>query len=531
MKKLGIILGVMAFSGIVGSQVVANAAKKNDKSTFMISLNPKNKAALEDFVYDTVDPASPSYHQYLTPSQFATRFGQSDSVINEFKSHFKKYKVTVKPNAGNLSLKVSGSYNNVVKALKAKPTNQNSAKYYTMYTLPKTLQDKTQAIIGFGVENNYQKKAAKKQAKTKFASDIQVKADTPNLKLSKADFSDKYAAKKFTSRYGVDKLYSQGLTGKGQSVGLITLSDFHTQDIKTYLNKMGGNTDTNRIKRYYTSSSAKYVSGKITKPFKKVNEAYMAQVEATLDVQQAASVAPNSRINVYIGTGNGNQTQSDYDYYNAFVQAISANRDKTLSTSFNVFNEVADKTYGLTENAKQYNDALNLAFQQAAAQGITMFNAAGDNGARDKSNPKLNLSISMSPYLVEVGGTTLPFTKKIDGRTVTVKQEQGWGNIKQIAKADVKEQSFSAGGGGFSQLNALPRYQQGVSGVGTFRAVDYIKYDKQGKGIINPSPRVIYGTSRGRNVPDVSANSDPMTGYAMYVTNGTPGQKGVKAGK
>ncbi len=214
MKKLGMILGVMAFSGIVGSQVVANAAKKSDKSTFMISLNPKNKAALEDFVYDTVDPASPSYHQYLTPSQFATRFGQSDSVINEFKNHFKKYKVTVKPNAGNLSLKVSGSYNNVVKALKAKPTNQNSAKYYTKYTLPKTLQDKAQAIIGFGVENNYQKKADKKQAKTKFASDIQVKADTPNLKLSKADFSDKYAAKKFTSRYGVDKPRPNGQGAK-----------------------------------------------------------------------------------------------------------------------------------------------------------------------------------------------------------------------------------------------------------------------------------------------------------------------------
>ena len=40
-----------------------------------ISLPVRNEAALDDLIRKLYDPASPSYHQYLTPQQFAENFG------------------------------------------------------------------------------------------------------------------------------------------------------------------------------------------------------------------------------------------------------------------------------------------------------------------------------------------------------------------------------------------------------------------------------------------------------------------------
>ncbi|MEK2587481.1 protease pro-enzyme activation domain-containing protein [Lentilactobacillus buchneri] len=66
-------------TGLAISADQAKAAEK--KSVVNVTFKPSDENELTDYVYNTVDPTSSQYHQYLTPSAFADKFGQSDSYI------------------------------------------------------------------------------------------------------------------------------------------------------------------------------------------------------------------------------------------------------------------------------------------------------------------------------------------------------------------------------------------------------------------------------------------------------------------
>ena len=85
----------------------------------------------------------------------------------------------------------------------------------------------------------------------------------------------------------------------------------------------------------------------------------------------------------------------------------------------------------------------------------------------------------------------------------------------------------AGGGGGYSQLESTPYYQQGVSGVHNYSAVPWLTpTDPQnilGSGLtlptqwnFNATPSVITGTSTGRATPDLSTDADPESGYLEY---------------
>lgn len=118
-----------------------------------------------------------------------------------------------------------------------------------------------------------------------------------------------------------------------------------------------------------------------------------------------------------------------------------------------------------------------------------------------------------------VGGTTLPYSKEINGKKVTVSKERAWGDTYTAKASELKKGFFpGGGGGGFSALNPTPRYQLGVPGVNTFRAIQLLKYIGKGKFLVNKQPKVITGTGHSRNLPDVAGDADPHSGYATYIS-------------
>ena len=48
----------------------------------ILKRTPEQEAALTQLLRDQQDPASPSYHQWLTPEQFGSRFGVSDEDLD-----------------------------------------------------------------------------------------------------------------------------------------------------------------------------------------------------------------------------------------------------------------------------------------------------------------------------------------------------------------------------------------------------------------------------------------------------------------
>jgi kumamolisin len=184
--------------------------------------------------------------------------------------------------------------------------------------------------------------------------------------------------------------------------------------------------------------------------------------EVTLDIELALALAPASQIYVYEGP---NSDQGVLDTYNRIA---TDNLAKQVSTS-----------WGLGENLvnAQYLQAEQAIFLQMAAHGQTIYAAAGDSGAYD-DYPSLSLVVddpASQPYVVGVGGTTLTVDPGSGAYSAELVWNDGVGN--------------GAGGGGVSSVWPLPSWQTNVSTV---------------------------FSKTNRNVPDVSLNADPNTGYSIY---------------
>ncbi|QOJ84757.1 S53 family peptidase [Lentilactobacillus parabuchneri] len=507
---LSLLSGVLVLSGslVVNAKSTSYKLPKVELSKTVvanIAFKPQSSSGLTDYVYDTVDPTSTNFHQYLTPDQFAEKFGRTPEQISAFQTYLSQYHLKSSAYPGNLALKVWGTRQNLIKAFNAKRVKVGKKDYRTKIKLPGKLASQTVSVIGV-----YATKPKANKAKTSVTPTIPKDSTPPNTDLSKTTFAKKYGAMKFADRYQLSNLYSKGLTGQGQRIGVITMNDFKTSDVVKYWDQNGVNADSSRVNKIYPVENAK--AGKLLLSL----GISAPQMESTLDVDQSGAVAPGANIDAYIGISLGNVTSSTSIFYIAFMNAVSDDRDKQLTTSFAPNVELASRwEQNASASMQQYSDAFNLMLEQAAAEGITVFRASGDYGPRELPSKQFNHVFSTSPYQVITGGTTLPYTRIIDGKIVTVNKERAWGDAYSDPKT--KPSTYAGSGGGFSILNPTPRYQQGISGVNTFRAIDLLKY-KDGGYLVQKDPQIIFGTGSGRNFPDVSANADNHTGYALYVS-------------
>ena len=230
--------------------------------------------------------------------------------------------------------------------------------------------------------------------------------------------------------------------------------------------------------------------------------------EAILDVEDVSAIAPGATIDVYVGVSPGSDG-TIYDPVDGYAAIIGADSDQVISTS-----------WGLCEQAVQAGQpglqaAEDLLFEQAAAQGQSVFAAAGDNGSDDcntfeTSTPALGqnpLSVDdpgSQPYVVSVGGTT------IDDAATQPPAEHVWND-----GAD-----GGGGGGGISQSWVMPSWQQAatVPGIAQPGSAVYASAN-QVEEAFSYQPDFCQATIAGatsstscRLVPDVSAQADEFTG-------------------
>jgi kumamolisin len=194
-----------------------------------------------------------------------------------------------------------------------------------------------------------------------------------------------------------------------------------------------------------------------------------ADGEVLLDIEVAGSLAPAASLVVYFAP---NTDAGFLDAVNAAAHATPAPTAMSIS-------------WGQSEDAwtAQARNALDAAMADAAALGVTVAVAAGDDGSSDRATDGLvHVDFpAASPHALACGGTAL----HADPATGAVTSETVW-----------QDPGHGATGGGVSHDFPLPVWQEAV-GV-PLRAGDL-------------------GSGKGRGVPDVAADADPATGYAVYV--------------
>ena len=192
-------------------------------------------------------------------------------------------------------------------------------------------------------------------------------------------------------------------------------------------------------------------------------------IEAELDIEVLAAMAPRATQIVYEGP---NTTQGINDTYNRIV---TDNKAQMLTTS-----------WGECESASGNAElqTLDNIFKQGAAEGMAMYAASGDSGAYDCDNTTLAVdSPAGDPNITGVGGTTLVLNGSSYG------SESVWSSPSGAPTGS----QGSGGGGGISSYFQSPTWQTG------------------------PGVKNQYSNGN-REVPDVSADADPATGYAVYCT-------------
>jgi subtilase family serine protease len=106
---------------------------------------------------------------------------------------------------------------------------------------------------------------------------------------------------------------------------------------------------------------------------------------------------------------------------------------------------------------------------------------------------------------------------------VSKEQVWGWDGLQDFLNADVAPgfSLFSTGsGGGVSVYWSAPWYQQGYPGVKTSASGQVITYDPPGSDAGTQTLLTMPAGYKGRNVPDVSADADPFSGYLIYAEGG-----------
>ncbi|MGZ3290164.1 MAG: S53 family peptidase [Xanthobacteraceae bacterium] len=192
--------------------------------------------------------------------------------------------------------------------------------------------------------------------------------------------------------------------------------------------------------------------------------------EVMLDIEVAGAVAPGARIAVYFAPN------TDQGFVDAIAHAIhdTTNKPSVISISW------GSAEVNWTDQAMA---ALDAACQSAAALGITITVASGDNGSSDAVNDKKNHVDfpASSPHVLACGGTNL------QGSGTSISDETVWNAQPQ----------GGATGGGVSDVFPLPAWQAGAR-------------------VPKPSK-----PSGGRGVPDVSGDADPASGYIVRVDGKT----------
>ena len=492
----------------------AGAVRASAVVSGTVVLKPRDNAALARFIGAVTSENSPLFHQYLPAGAFANRFGPSRSAIGAVRARLTADGLRVSGlSSDGLLMRFSGTAARVEAAfhtgLESYRLRDGSIRRSatSAITLPPEIAGSVAAVVGLDdlVQPHpegvlHAPASARGKIRAPRTARFSHPAGSPRACAGATAAAHQFGGltdDEIAHAYGAFGLYGSGDFGAGQHIALYELEPFLRSDIKTFDTcYFGAAAAASMLKRLHVIA----VDGG--------QPAGTGSGEANLDVEDLSALAPQATIDVYEGPSPGTDG-TDYDPVDNYAAIVDGDHDQIVSTS-----------WGLCEQAIEFGQpglqqAENLLFEQAAAQGQTVFSAAGDNGSDDCNtfetatpapgqNPVSVDDPGSQPYVVSVGGTT------IDDAATQPPAEHVWND-----GAD-----GGAGGGGISQSWTMPAWQREsmVPGIALPGSADYTSADSVEKKFGYP-PGFCQATVPGagpatpcRLVPDVSSQGDEFTG-------------------
>ncbi len=340
-----------------------------------MTLEPRDPAALAAEVQAVSDPGSPEYRHFLTPSQFAQRFGPTPATIAQITSALRNEGLTVgTPSSTGLSLPVSGTVAQVQSAFATPISKYRLSSGKTGYDnasapeVPVSVAPQIEGVLGLDTlsppqpstsipasERGESARRARSRPRRRWhpGQPSPVSGTCANGINTVERDTGALDAVDLSQAYSFDPLYSASHYGAGTTVALLEMSGagYLSSDITNFANCYGITLGNGQI-------SEKSVGGG--------GATGGATVEAELDIETVLSLAPKADIEVYEGGA------SD-DMYDVFSRIVSDDTAKIVSASW---------TNGCEAYVGQsFQNSENTLFQAAATEGQSIFVATGDQGS------------------------------------------------------------------------------------------------------------------------------------------------------
>jgi kumamolisin len=484
-------------------------------------------------------PGDPQFHKFLTADEFTARFAPKDAEVASVISALGKYGLSAERVTAT-TLKVTGLPANMERAFAVslhsyeEPAHGNAPAYrfhapLTAPTIPAEIAPSVVAVVGLDTRH---------ALRPHLKSGLKGLASPAAASTSQGNAPGLWTVTDFANYYDVVPLYNKGLSGKGRTMGIVTLANFTPSDVFAYWNSLGLDVNSNRLQVINIDGGPGAPSDASD------------SMETTLDVEQSGGVAPGAKIIVYQAP-NTNQAWVD-----AFAAAVDANVAESISTSWgqwewysNLANgPVTDPATGRIVGMAQ---AFHELFVRAAIQGQTLFASAGDQGAYDPSQldeppfaecfpsttPSCSITLGVDnpagdTAITAAGGTTVAgpqgfclnaaCTPPLFYVNVPHERVWGWDYLESLCVALGTPDPIACGtfpwgsGGGVSVFFPEPSYQYGLPGVQT---------SQPGQNFVMNGQLLFALPSdyAGRNLPDISFNADPDTGYVIWYTSDVTG--------
>ena len=430
--------------------------------SLMLMLKPSasQQADLDQLLGAQQDASSPDFHRWLTPEQYADRFGASSADIAKVTEWLEAqgFYVTGTARARNW-ISFTGTAGQVASAFGAEIHRYDvrGELHIASSTEPSVPEALGVIVRGIRGMNDFRMKPLLKPRTSSGANldPAYTSTTSGNHYMSPDDFA---------TVYNVKPLYGAGIDGTGQKLVVAGQTQINLSDIEQYRTKFNLPANDPQVVLVPNTRDPGLSSSDLP--------------EADLDLELSGAVAPNASV-LYVYS---------FDVMDAVQYAIDQNLAPVISTS-----------YGLCETETPNSDALTFQSwaRQGNAQGITWFAASGDSGGadciggRDTSNagPAVDVPASI-PEVTGLGGTEFNegggvywnSTNNINGGSVL-------SYIPETVWNDSTAGNPSAGGGGASVMFLKPSWQSGA-------------------GVPNDN---------ARDVPDISlASSAEHDGFLIY---------------
>ncbi len=412
-----------------------DGGQRLERMILVLQPDAGQKAALDALVEAQQDPASPLYHQWLTPQTYAEHFGPSSADIEQVQSWLQRGGFEVNElTVGHQALVFSGTSAQVESTFQTSMRTYKVAGHNHIANESDPMIPAAIAPVVSGVASLHDFFSVPQHRSVKLTPDY---TSGSAHYLSPADFA---------LIYDVSSLYSQAYTGTGETIAIVGRADISLPDVRSFRSTFGLPANDPVVVANGADPGSSVVDD---------------VDEAMLDTEWSGAVAQKATIDFVTSAS----TQTSDGVFLSAQYIVNHNLASIMSVS-----------YGLCEaylGASANESFFNALWKQAAAEGITVLVSAGDSGAAGcdatsatkATQGRAVNGICSTPYSTCVGGTEFNDTANPSLYWNSSTGANGL-SARSYIPENVWNESGSTGlwstGGGVSTVYSKPSWQSGL---------------------------------------------------------------------